>query len=329
MEIHLPQHGQDDFGAYFFGRPALINRLRMRQVALMLAIQEHRTLRAAAHHLGVTQPAASKMLHELEDAIGEVLFDRVGRGLQLNPAGLAVINTFRGVRNSLSALSHELHELRLGSAGKLFVGSIMVATPNYLNDALIGLKKIYPLLSIEVLIDTSDRLVELLHNGTLDIVIGRMPETSTAATQDCVFHPIGEETISIVAACTHPLARRSTKKRLSFEALLAYPWILQPRGSPSRGMIEQEFLSHHAPLPLGLIETTSILIASSLIADSEMIAAIPYSIASPYEKHGLLRILPYAFTHTLTPWGSLVHRDRAINQMTRKFMELLHAGAVN
>ncbi len=309
-------------------RPLLLNRLRMRQVALMLAIQEHRTLRAAAHQLGVTQPAASKMLHDLEEAVGEVLFERVGRGLQLNPAGLAVINTFRGLRNSLAALGHELHELRLGSAGKLFVGSIMAATPTTLKDALIALKKIYPLLSIEVQIDTSDRLVELLRNGTLDVVIGRMPETSSPAVDECVFEPIGDETISVVAACAHPLARRSAKKRLSFEALLAYPWILQPRGSPSRAMVEHEFLSHHAPLPLGLIETRSILMASNLIAASEMITVMPQSIASQFEEHGLLRILPYAFTHTLTPWGSLLHRDRAINPITQKFVDLLHTDAV-
>ena len=307
--------------------PPLLNRLRMRQVALMLAIQEHRTLRAAAQQLGVSQPAASKMLHELEDAVGEALFDRIGRGLQLNPAGVAVINTFRGLRNSLSALTHELHELRLGSAGKLFVGSIMAATPTTLNDALIALKKIYPLLSIEVLIDTSDRLVELLRKGTLDVVIGRMPETASAADQDCLFRPIADELIAVVVACDHPLARQFRRKRLTFEALLAYPWIMQPRGSPSRAMIEHEFLSHHASLPLGLIETTSVLMASNLIAHSEMIALMPQSIASRYEKHGLLRILPYTFTHTLTAWGSLVHRDRAVNPMTRQFIDLLHTGA--
>ena len=307
--------------------PQLLNRLRMRQVALMLAIEEYRTLRAAAQYMGITQPAASKMLHELEGALGEPLFDRVGRGLQVNPAGQAVMSTFRGLRNSMSALGHELRELRLGSAGKLFVGSIMVATPTCLNDALIALKKVYPLLSIEILIDTSDRLVELLRNGTLDVVIGRMPETARAANQDCLFRPIGEETISVVASCAHPLVRQAKRKRLNFSALLAYPWILQPRGSPSREMIEQEFLSHHAPWPLGLIETTSILVASNLIAHSEMIAVIPQSIASQYEKHGLLRILPYSFTHTLTAWGSLVHRDRPVNQITQKFVHLLHAGA--
>lgn len=306
--------------------PQLLNRMRMRQVSLMLAIEEQHTLRAAAQKLGMTQPAASKMLHELEKALGESLFERAGRGLQLNPAGLAVLKTFRGLRNSMSALSRELQELRLGSAGKLFVGSIMVATPTYLSDALIGLKKRYPLLAIEVSIDTSDRLIEQLRAGELDVVIGRMPETINAADQDCLFRPIGEEAIAVVVAGQHPLLQRPASQGLDFAALLAYPWILQPRGSPSREVIEQEFLSHHAPLPLGLIETTSILIAANLIGRSEMIAVIPLSIATHYEAHGLLRILPYSFTHTLSPWGSLVHRDRTVTPITQQFIELLHSG---
>ena len=304
--------------------PQLLNRMRMRQVALMLAIEEHRTLRAAAQHLGMTQPAASKMLHELEDALGEALFDRAGRGLQPNPAGLAVMNTFRGLRNSMTALGHELAELRLGSSGKLFVGSIMVATTTCLSDALIALKKRYPLLSIEVSVDTSDRLIELLRSGSLDVVLGRLPDAASAANQDCVFEPIGEEAIAVVASCAHPLLRQAGKARVNFASLAAFPWILQPRGSPSREVVEQEFSSHHAHLPLGLIETTSILIAASLIARSEMLAVIPRSIACHYEEHSLLRILPYSFTHTLTAWGSLVHRDRAVNPITRQFIELLH-----
>ena len=305
--------------------PQLLNRMRMRQVALMLAIEEHRTLRAAAQQLGMTQPAASKMLHELEDALGEALFERAGRGLQLNPAGLAVMNTFRGLRNSMAALGHELEELRLGSSGKLFVGSIMVATTTCLPEALIGLKQLYPLLSIEVSVDTSDRLVELLRSGNLDVVLGRIPDATSAAYQDCRFEPIGEEAIAVVAACTHPLLRQARKSDVDFASLLAYPWILQPRGSPSREVVEQEFLGHHAHQPLGLIETTSILIAANLIARSEMLAVIPQAIATQYAEHGLLRIVPYSFRHTLSAWGSLLPRDRAVNPITRQFIELLQA----
>ena len=309
--------------------PQLLNRLRMRQVALLLAIDEHGTLRAAAVELGMSQPAATKMLHELESALGQTLFDRVGRGLRLNPAGQAVMNTFRGLRGSMSALGRELHELRLGSAGKLYVGSIMAAAPTTLSDALIGLKKDYPLLSVEIFVGTSDRLIEQLRDGSLDVVIGRVADPTNPENQDCLFRPIGEEALSVVVACEHPLAQPLNKRKgrtLDFKALLAYPWILQPPGSPMREVMEQEFRSHHAALPLGLIETASILTTTNLIARSEMIAVIPQSIASRYEAHGLLRILRYPITQTLTAWGSLVHRDRPVNAVTERFMGLLHEG---
>ena len=305
--------------------PQLLNRLRMRQVALILAIGEQKTLRAAAQHLGMAQPTASKMLHELEDALGEPLFDRQGRGLKFNPAGEAVMNSFHSLRNTVVALGRELHELHLGSTGKLFVGSITVAAPSYLGEAMIGLKKQYPLLSIELLVDTSDRLIELLREGSLDVVIGRMPEPSSPDNQDCLFHPIADEALSVVAAWNHPLTQTGKRKSMEFAALLDYPWVLQLRGSPLREVIEQEFRSHHAALPRGLIETSSIITATDLVAQSTMLAVIPFAIARRYEKDRHLRILPYSFTHTLTAWGSLVLRERTINPITRAFLNLLQA----
>ncbi len=83
--------------------PQLLNRLRLRQVALLLAIDEHRTLRGASSALGLTQPGATKMLHELEDTLGDALFERVGRGLKLTPAGHCVTAYFRGVRGTRAA----------------------------------------------------------------------------------------------------------------------------------------------------------------------------------------------------------------------------------
>ena len=108
--------------------------------------------------------------------------------------------------------------------------------------------------------------------------------------------------------------------------MLPYPWILQPRGSPSRESVEHEFLSHHAAMPLGLIETTSFLAQLNLIARGNMMAVMPKNIAEKYEQRGILRILDYTFTHKLTPWGSLVHRDRTVAPITQEFLNLLHAG---
>ena len=298
----------------------LLNRLRLRHAALLIAIDERVTLRAAAAHLGMTQPAASKMLRELEDAVGEPLFERVGRGLQFTATGTATLNTFRSLRNSVASLSRELHELPLGSAGKLLVGCITAVSPTPLSEVTLRLKKSYPLLSVEIHVDTSDRLVELLRAGKLDLVVGRMPETNSQANQDCLFHPIGDEALAVIAASHHPLVRRESKRHLRFEDLLPYPWILQLPGSPLRGVIEQEFLSNHAQLPQGLIETSSFLTAVGLVAQSEMLAVIPKSIAGTFSRHGMLRILPYVFKHALSPWGSLVHRDRPVSRIMQEFL---------
>lgn len=302
----------------------ILARLRMRQILLLLDIEQHGTLRAASEDLGLTQPAASKMLRELETTLGHPLFERIGRRLKLTPSGNCVLHHFRGLHGTMEALNRELQEMRLGGAGKLSVGTIMAPAPTHLIDALIGLKKQYPLLSIEILVDTSNLLIEQLRDGALDVVIGRVPDATNTANHDCMFRPIDDEPLSVVVAREHPLASNSRKRSLKFETLLAYPWILQPRGSPMREVIEQEFLSHHAALPPGLIETASIPTTTSLIARSELIAVIPHSIAGRYEHHDLLRILPYAFKHNLSAWGSLVYRNRPVNAVTQAFMTLLH-----
>ncbi len=298
--------------------PQLLNRLRMRQIALLLAIEEHGTLRAASAQLGMTQPAATKMLHELEGALGQPLFERVGRGLKLTSAGQCVMNYFRGMRGAMEALNRELQELRLGSAGKLFIGSIMAASPAHLTDALIRLKETYPLLSVEISVGTSDRLMEQLREGVLDMVIGRVLSLSSP---DYQFRPIADEALSVIVAKEHPLA---AQRSVSFSALQHYPWILQPAGSPMRDVMEQEFRAHHTPLPKGLIETASILTTTNLIARTQMIAVIPQSVASRYEQHGLLRILPYAIRHKLAAYGSIVRRDRPASTAAARFLELLH-----
>ena len=298
--------------------PQLLNRLRMRQIALMLAIEDKRTLRAAAAQLGLTQPAATKMLHELEDALGQRLFERIGRGLTLNPAGERVTGYFRSIRGSMESLNRELGEFRLGGAGKFSVGSIMAASPGRLSEALLGLKAELPMLAVEIAVDTSDRLLAQLREGVLEIVIGRMTPMAGVA---CTFTPIEDEGLAVIASTEHPLA---TKRKLDFESLLAYPWILQPHGSPMRDVVEREFRGHQAPLPKGLIETGSILTTINLVRRSQMVAVIPEAVARRDAKHGVLRILPYKFTNKLESYGSLVPKDRPLSNPAVRFLELLH-----
>ncbi|MCC7079221.1 MAG: LysR family transcriptional regulator [Burkholderiales bacterium] len=298
-------------------------RLRMRQVALLLEIERRGTLRLASERLGISQPAATKMLRELEAALGHRLFERIGRRIRPTAFGACALRHFHGLSGTAQALSRELDELHLGSARQLRVGSIMAPAPTHLVEALTELRARYPLLSVRVVVDTSDRLAGLLRDGDLDVAIARPADAPDQSQRDFVFHPIGEEALSIVASCAHPLARRRGRKRITFAALLSYPWILQPHGSPMREVIEREFRSNRAALPGGLIEATSTLITTSLVARSEMIAVIPHSVASQYDRHGLLCVLPYTIRHRLSSWGTLLYRHRSANAVTEQFIDLL------
>ncbi|CAM4250320.1 LysR family transcriptional regulator [Comamonas aquatilis] len=298
--------------------PQLLNRLRMRQVALMLAIEERQTLRAAAAELGLTQPAATKMLHELEDALGQPLFERVGRRLQRNEAGERVLAYFRSLRGNIEALNRELGELRHGSAGRLVIGSIMAASPGRLTQALLQLKKELPLLEVEVAVDTSDRLLAQLQEGVLEVVLGRM---TTAAGEDCSFRVIDDESLAVIVGNEHPLLG---EQPISFQALQAYGWVLQPPGSPMRALIEQEFRENCIPLPRGLIETGSILTTMNLVRSSDMVGVIPQTVAEINAAHGMLHILPYRMRRKLEAYGSLVRKDRPISRAAQRFLELLH-----
>jgi len=293
--------------------------MRMRQVALMLAIGRNGTLRAAASELGMTQPAATKMLHELEHALGHALFERAGRGLKLTESGRCVLGHFQGLQGSLDALTRELEGIEQGGSGKLFIGSIMAASPELLSESLLRLRELHPNLAIEITVDTSDRLTEALRRGDLDLVIGRVPE---GALDDMDFRPVADEALSVVAGPAHPLAHRP---RVAFSELLNHSWILQPRGSPMRDVLEQEFRRHKARLPRGLIETSSILTTMNLLVRSDMIAVIPAEVAARYEAHGLLACLSYSVRQQLGVFGCLTARGRPPSAPARQLLSLLLA----
>jgi DNA-binding transcriptional LysR family regulator len=299
----------------------LINRLRMRQVSLLLSVCEQGTLHAAARELGMTQPAATKMMRELELSLGTPLFDRVGRGLKLNAAGSTVLDYFQGMVGTLESLTRELSAIRQGIHGVLSVGSIMAASPAILTNALIAIRERLPLLTIRVTTGTSDLLIQSLDAGELDVVIGRPVAHSHA---DYTFHALSKETLCVIAASNHPVVK---EKKLTLSALLPYPWILQSSGSPMRELIDQEFRAAGLKPPAQLIETSSILTTVDIVARTPMIAVIPESVAHSFSASGSISVLKYRLSHQLDPYGILLRPDRPLTMASSLFVELLKKNA--
>ncbi|MEO8280375.1 MAG: LysR family transcriptional regulator [Ideonella sp.] len=299
--------------------PLLLNRLRLRQVAMLLEIRSHGTLRAAAANLGMTQPAATNMLKELESALGVRLFDREGRGLKITAAGAAVTAHFEGLNGSMAALAREIEDLRIGGGGLLAVGSILAPSPTLLTRTVARIKLEQPRLRVNLLTETSDRLLDLLEQGALDIAIARMVEGHKQ--RDYVARLLEGEPLSVVVGPQHPLARA---RRVALATLIDQPWVLQPRESPMREVLEREFRVQGLDRPQNLVETASIMTTIFLLGEAPMVAVVPTSLATRYADLGSVRILPVRIGVELEPYASIVRRGRPLSAAAARFLDLLH-----
>ncbi len=302
----------------------LFNRLRMRQLGLLLAIHEHHSLRKAAEQIGLTQPAATKMLREMEEAVGLRLFDRSSRGMAMTIYGEVLMRYAQGVYADLGGVRDELVAIKSGNIGKVRIGAIMAPAPQLLTDTLLRLKRQHPHLVPNVQIDTSDMLITALLQDRLDVAIGRVPDNWDS--RELVFEPLGEEALSIVANPANPEVRN---RKTTLQRLAKCAWVLQAHPSPMRKVIELVFMEAGIALPLNILETSSMLLTSSVLRQSDMLAVMPTLVARHYEERKTLSIVPWPIKRRLAPFGIITRKGRVHSPATQAFIQELKNGAAS
>jgi DNA-binding transcriptional LysR family regulator len=265
----------------------MVSRLRFKQLRLLIALDEAKSLHKAAERVAITQPGASKALHEIESTLGASLFERTSQGLEANDLGRCAIRYARLINTDLARLREEMLGILQGHGGRLSVGAIMGAVPA-LVAALSRLRERQPQLSVEIVEDTSARLLGLLDEGRLDLALCRTSVSQRPAAYDCrVREP---EPLLLVAHPAHPLAHR---EGLQLANLAECRWVVFPVNMPMRLTLEQAFREAGLSFPQYPIETSSTFTTLSLLAqDPTLVAVMPTDVARMALDHGILAALP-------------------------------------
>jgi DNA-binding transcriptional LysR family regulator len=291
------------------------SRLRLRQLRLMLTLKEFGSLRRAADEIGMTQPAATKMLHEAESLLGVKLFERLPRGMRATPFGETVIYYARMVFAELSGMREELVALESGNLGRVTVGAIPALASGLLTRTIATLKQSHPRLSMSIQVDTSDVLVQALLQDQLEVVLGRIPTGMRA--EDLLFDSLGEEELCVIVGAQNPIAKAGT---LTWEELQSMTWVLQQHPSPMRAIVNQAFHDARVDIPNSVVETTSIMTLLSLLQQTDMIGVTPTSVVEDYPGKHLLAVLPVAFEPRLPPFGLITRRHRIKSSAMQAFI---------
>jgi len=298
----------------------LHNWLRYRHLALIDSLARTGNMHSSAQQLGLSQPAVSKMLRDIENQFGFTLFERLNRELPATELGAEVVAYAQRALNDCQTFSYRLESLRQGGHGYLRVGAIFAATAHALPEALLRLKGRRPLLTIELLEDTSDHLLKLLEHKQLDMVVGRF--TDHPQRQRFDFMALAEEPFLLIARPEHPLCARH---RVSPMQLTEWPWVLYPLNTPLRQSLEQSFSDAGVTAPANSIETTSVQTTLKLLGNSNTLALLPEAVVRQNLLDGSLKQLQTNLAPPPLAYGVLLRKEEPISSAARDLIEALRA----
>lgn len=276
------------------------------------AVAELRNFRKAAEALHVSQPALSRRIEKLEEALGVSLLERTTRRVDLTAIGR---DFDRKVQQLLDDLDQTLLGIRGVAAtrmGEVTIACVPSTVYYFLSQVISRYHERYPKIRVKVFDASANEVLSAVSRSEADFglnfVGGQEP--------DIEFKPLLEE--RFVAACRrdHPLAK---KRRVSWTELAQYDYISVSKASGNRLLLDQA-LANVPGQPQWIYETQHVTTMLGLVEAGLGVAAVP-SIAMPGADHPLLVSVPLVDPLVTRQIGLIKRKGRALSPAAQQLYD--------
>ncbi|VFR52912.1 Transcriptional regulator, LysR family [plant metagenome] len=299
----------------------LLSRLKHRHLLLLTDLAELGTLTRAAARAGVSQPAATKTLAELETIFGAPLFVRGGARLTPTDLGRQAIVRAHQMLRDLENWQREMEASRAGLRGHLHIGAVPYVSGDFLAQALATLHREHGVAST-LTRATSDQLGRALANHDIDCLIGRA--SAAALGPEYQHEQLFTQKPTLIA---HPrLARRLAQRLPDWGELSRMNWILPSPATPTGMIVAELFAQAQVAAPVPIVETYSLdIIAGMLRDDATLLSILPESVARDMARRGDIGLVDWDLGWMLPP-VTLIRRRRDTPQPAEEQLaEILRA----
>jgi len=216
------------------GIPMVATRvgLSLPRIRSFITVAEERQFRRAAERLGLSQPALSAQLRELEEFLGVALLSRTTRSVHLTAEGEKFLQRARNIFADLEAAVLELRDHASLRRGRLAVASIPSAASRILPSVVAGFSRRFPGIDIQVIELASNDVERCIAAGNADLGIAPTPDRNSELTFSFLLR---DRFIGLVPKDS-PIARQ---RRVRLEALFEYPLIATVPGTSIRATLER------------------------------------------------------------------------------------------
>ena len=296
----------------------LDGRIKLRHLTCFLEVARLKSVSGAASMLGLSQPAASKTIQELEAILGVELFDRSRRNLVPTSFG-EVFLRYAGA--SITALKQGMQSVTQAEGGVSFtVGALPTVSARILPAAVTHFSAQRYGMKPRIITGPNGYIISQLRLGEVDLVIGRMAEPDSM--KGFSFEHLYSERIALVVRPGHPLLQPSV---FDIGAIGGYQVLMPPPGSIIRPTVDR-FLVANAIGPLAdEIETVSDSFARSYTRSSDAVWIISEGVVVDDIDHGLLMRLPADMSDTLGPVGLTTRTDTPPSLPVQLFAQSVRA----
>lgn len=282
------------------GAPFFALAVHERRLELLFAFAERKHISTAAAGIGVSQPAASMALHDLEASVGVPLFDRSHSGVALTDAGELLLVHVKRALTQLRLATAEIAALKGVIEGQVVVGALPFGRPYLLPVAIGRLVARHPRLQVRTVEAPLDALVAGLRLGDVDFLLGALQ--SGQPGDDLVREELSQEPMTLLVRTDHPLARR---RGLQLADVLAGAWVLPRRGTPTRDALCAHLAQHGLREPNVAVESSDLSIIRGLLLETDMISAASRQLFQHELASGTLVTLPIRLAGTERAIGIL------------------------
>jgi DNA-binding transcriptional LysR family regulator len=224
----------------------------------------------AAQSAGVTQPAVSKALRRLEDAVGVPLFERGAHGVLLTSDGRLFQESARRFDAHHGEMQRAASDLRAGHDGLLRVGVTNAAGDSVVVRVLAEMVRRRPGLRLTLTIGKSDALNAAVQRGELDVAVA---PSYPGLSFGCASLELGQDQVRVAARAGHALSGRA---QLVLADLRDCSWVMPSREGASRRLVTQILESAGLPPPRVMMEADYISEAVlGMVAATDLLVVAP------------------------------------------------------
>lgn len=261
------------------------SRIKLRDLRVLIAIADSGSMAKAAAKLGISHPAISKTISDIEGTLGVRLLDRGTQGTELTAHGEVLrrcgINIFDEMQQGLRSLDY----LSDPNSGEVRLGCTDIIMNSLVPPIVRSFAREYPGVQLDVkLANPGEHQVQQLRERQIDLLITRATAPQDDFNSDVLF----EEPFVFVVGNKSFRGRRRT----TLNDIINCNWVLPPYDSAPGALVAAVFEANRLSPPRPAVKTIAIQLTVSLIASGEFVGILPRSVAELSAHQAALRILP-------------------------------------